>query len=183
MDEFVPLDERQSGLSGTLLAPPAVQWFVLHTRSRQEKAVARTLDAMRCDYFLPLVTHKHFHGKRKLVSEMPLFPSYVFLRGSREQAFDVDRTGRVAQVIDVVDQRRLEEEIRSLKLALSAEMPMDPYPYLREGVAVVVRSGPLRGVTGVVESRLRMDRLILCVHVLGQASSLEIDGGLLDLLA
>jgi len=182
LEKFVPQDQGHSGRIATLASPVQAQWFVLHTRSRQEKAISRALDAMRCECFLPLVRKVHYQGRRKVYSETPLFPGYVFLHGTRDQAFDADRTDRIAQVIDVVDQRQLGEELASLKLALAAQAPMDPFPYLREGVRVVVRAGPLRGVTGFVESRLRMDRLILQVNVLGQASSLEIDGGLLDLL-
>jgi len=156
------------------------QWFVLHTRSRQEKALARSLDAMSCEYFLPLVSSVRFHGKRKAVVDLPLFPNYLFLFGSREDAFEADRTGRVAQIIDVADQQQFENEIEGIRRAVTSGMSLDPYPYLRRGVAVEVRSGPLRGVRGLVESRLRMDRLVLQVDVLGQACSLEIDGALLD---
>jgi transcription antitermination factor NusG len=156
------------------------QWFVLHTRSRQEKALARSLDAMNCEYFLPLVSSTRFHGKRKAMVEMPLFPNYLFLFGSREDAFEADRTGRVAQIIDIADQQRFEHEIEGIRRAVTSGMSLDPYPYLRRGVAVEVRSGPLRGVRGLVESRLRVDRLVLQVDVLGQACSLEIDGALLD---
>jgi hypothetical protein len=40
----------------------------------------------------------------------------------------------------------------------------------------------LMGLQGVVESRLKRDRLILQVDVLGQAMSLEIDGAILAVL-
>jgi transcription antitermination factor NusG len=52
---------------------------------------------------------------------------------------------------------------------------LDPHPYLQTGVRVRVRTGPLRGVEGVVEVKPRVDRLVLQVHALGQAASLEID--------
>jgi len=102
------------------------------------------------------------------------------IKGTREQAFDADRTNRVARIIDVPDQRQLDEELKSLWLAINNDEPLDPYPYLREGIRVVVRSGPLRGIQGMIESRTSRDRLILQVHVLGQASSLEIDPSLLE---
>lgn len=158
------------------------QWYVLHTRSRQEKALAQSLDAMRVNYFLPLATQVRLHGGRRVRVEMPLFPGYLFLHGSRDDAFASDRTRRVAQIIDVPDQQRLTEELNNIRLALSSSQPLDPYPYLMAGVRVVVRCGPLQGMTGLVESRTQLNRMILQVDVLGQSCSLELDGSILDVL-
>lgn len=160
----------------------AAKWFVMHTRSRQEKALAASLDAMGVDYFLPLVAQVRTHGSRRVRVELPLFTGYLFLHGSREDAFACDRTRRVAQIIDVPDQKRLAQELQNIRLALTSDQPIDPYPYLRAGVKVVVRSGPLQGMTGLVENRTRLDRLVLQVDVLGQACALEMDGALLDVL-
>lgn len=161
---------------------PMAKWFVLHTKSRQEKALAESLDAMRVRYFLPLVDQVRIHGGRRARVQLPLFPGYLFLHGSRDDAFTSDRTRRVAQIIEVPDQQRLTEELNNIRLALSSSQPMDPYPYLKTGVRVVVRCGPLQGMTGMVESRTQLNRLILQVDVLGQACSLEVDGAILDVL-
>ncbi|MCC6580499.1 MAG: UpxY family transcription antiterminator [Phycisphaeraceae bacterium] len=161
-------------------AATAQRWFVLHTRSRQEKAVATTIDALGCQSFLPLVTTSRLYGKRKAVVDLPLFPGYVFFHGSREHVYDLDRTGRVAQIIDVRDQDQLIRELDSIRQALASSASLDPYPYLRVGIRVVVRSGPLCGIQGLIENRTSSHRLILQIDVLGQACSLEIDGALLE---
>lgn len=163
-------------------AAPAL-WYVLHTRSRQEKALAQTLAAMRCEHFLPLVRQQRLWGRRKEIIEAPLFPGYLFLRGSREELYEADRTGRVAHIIDVTNQAQLEQELAAIRAALASELVVDPYPFLQQGVRVTVRSGPLRGVEGRVESRCSMERLILSVNVLGQACAVEIDAALLEPLA
>ena len=117
---------------------------------------------------------------RKSSAELPLFPGYVFLKGTLDQAYAADRTKRIAQIIPIVDQKQITWEIRNLAMALSSERVLDPYPYLVRGVRVEVRAGPLRGLQGIVESRAKRDRLILQVEALGQATSLEIDGALLE---
>jgi transcription antitermination factor NusG len=80
----------------------------------------------------------------------------------------------------VVDQQKIAWELRNLAQALTNQLQLDPYPYLRTGVKVSVRCGPLMGLEGIIESRTKRDRLILQVDVLGQATSLEIDGAILD---
>jgi transcription antitermination factor NusG len=158
------------------------EWLLLHTRSRQEKAVAEALDARGIRYFLPLATHQRTYGHRKAQVDLPLFPGYVFLRGSLDEAYEADRTSRVAQIIRVQDQRKLTWELRNLAIALAEKVPLDPFPFLQRGVLVEVRSGPLKGLQGVVESREKRDRLILQVEILGRATSMEIDAALLQVV-
>jgi transcriptional antiterminator RfaH len=160
--------------------PAAARWRVLHTRSRQEKALAETLDTRGARYFLPLIKAPRYYGRRKLVSELPLFPGYVFLHGTLDEAYTADRTKRIAHIIEVHDQAKLELEIESIRLALAHEETFDPFPFLTRGIRVVVTAGPLRGVRGKIEDRTRRNRLILQIDVLGQATSLEIDGSLLE---
>jgi transcription termination/antitermination protein NusG len=155
-------------------------WIVLRTKSRQEKILAADLAAAGVGCFLPLVNCTRFYAGRKAVVEIPLFPGYVFLRGSLDDAYEADRKKRVAQIISVHDQRQIDEELTNLHLALCVNSSLNPYPYLKRGVRVVVRSGPLRGVRGSIEEITRRDRLILQVQMLGQATSLEIEGSLLD---
>lgn len=169
-------DEAGLGLPG----PAAGRWYVLHTRSRQEKALAADLVAMRIAHYLPLVRQVRYYGKRKALVDLPLFPGYVFLRGTSEQAYRADDTDRVACIIRVPDQARLDGELRNLHLALSRGVPLAPYPFLKKGVRVEVRSGPLRGLQGIVEQRSGGGRLILQVDMVAKAVSLEIDASLLE---
>jgi transcription antitermination factor NusG len=157
-----------------------LRWHVLQTKSRQEKALTESLLSRGMECFLPLAQVNRTHGGRRVKVELPLFPGYVFLRGSLEEAYEADRTKRVAKIIPVFDQKKLDEELRSLELALKASAVFDPFPYLKRGIRVEVISGPMRGVRGVIEDRLKRDRLVLQVDVLGQATSLEVDGAVLQ---
>ena len=168
-----PLTDRQQ--SGLFSDMPGL-WHLLHTKSRQEKALAESLAAMAVPCFLPLLRVKRNYGGRKAVADLPMFPGYVFLRGSLDQAYLADRTKRVAQVIRVVDQTRITWELRNIELALLKEAFLDPFPRLVRGTRVEVKTGPFRGLQGVIEDRSKRDRLILQVDVLGKAASLEIDG-------
>ncbi|HVT80224.1 MAG TPA: transcription termination/antitermination NusG family protein [Phycisphaerae bacterium] len=177
-----------SGLTGGVSGPAisaadtGLRWHVLQTKSRQEKALSETLNSLKIKHFLPIVQVQRMHGGRKAKVELPLFPGYLFLHGTLDEAYTADRTKRVAKVIPVFDQIRLGEELRSLEMAINASAEasqFDPFPYLKSGIRVEVVSGPLRGVRGVIEDRRKRDRLILQVDVLGQATSVEVDSALL----
>jgi transcription antitermination factor NusG len=157
-------------------------WFVLHTRSRQEKALAEELDARHLHYFLPLRKEIRYHGKRKCVVQAALFSNYLFLKGSREDAFLASRTKRVANIIPVPDQHRIQSELANIHLALLQDAPFTLYPSLVKGLRVEVRAGPFRGLQGIIEDRTKANRLILQFETLGRAVAFEIDASLLDVI-
>lgn len=158
-------------------------WFVLRTKSRQEKILAHELRSRGISSFLPLVLCTKYYAGRKAQVELPVFPGYLFLRGEVDHAYEADRTRRVAQIIKVADQPRIDRELRNIHLALCGKAALDPYPYLHAGVRVEVSAGPFRGLQGVIEDGARRDnRLILQVDILGRAVSLEIDASLLDVI-
>lgn len=162
--------------------PNTGQWHVLHVRPRQEKAMAEVLVAMQVPCFLPLVPRMRYYQHRKRRVELPLFPSYVFMYGTREDSFRAIETKRVVRVLTVAAQGALEHELAQLDLALRGEAPLDPYPDLGVGTPVVVTRGPLRGLEGVIDERCGNDRLILNVTMIGRGTSLEIDASLLEAL-
>lgn len=155
-------------------------WHVLHTRSRQEKALVRALDAAGIDCYLPLVECVRYHGHRKRTVAMPLFSNYVFVHGTIEATYHAVATNRVANVIPVPDQAGLARDLEQIRLALRGGATLEPTDYLRIGRRVRVISGPFQDVEGLIEDRPRPDRLILQIDTLGRAASLEIDASLLE---
>ncbi len=163
--------------------PVEGQWYVLHTRSRQEKLLSGDLAARGVDHYLPLMEQVRFYGRRKATVWLPVFPGYLFLRGDLDEAYQADRTKRVVKIIKVTNQQHLEWELINIHRALKCEAPLEPFPYLKVGVRVEVRAGPFKGLQGVVEELGRgTQRLILQVDMLGRAMSVEVDASLLDVI-
>ncbi|MDX1564758.1 MAG: transcription termination/antitermination NusG family protein [Phycisphaeraceae bacterium] len=163
--------------------PVAGDWFVIHTKSRQEKLLAGDLAARGVDHYLPLMEHVRFYGHHKTRIWLPVFPGYLFLRGDLDHAYVADRTKRVVRIIKVQDQQQLEWELQNIHLALRCDAPLEPFVYLQVGVRVAVRSGPFKGLEGVIEKMGRgAQRLVLQVDMLGQAMSVEVDASLLDVI-
>jgi transcription antitermination factor NusG len=156
------------------------RWHVLHTRARQEKAVARALTAAAIEHYLPLVKHIRYRGRRKRLVQEPLFASYLFLRGPNEAAYFAVSTKRIANVIKVADQQRFVGELEQIRRALHNGADLGPSRYLEVGRRVRVTAGPFRDIEGMIEDRARPDRLVLQIAALGRATSLEIDAGLLE---
>lgn len=178
---LVAIDATHLG-AGTARATVAAtgRWFVLHTRPRQEKAIARVLEQRAIEVFLPLSRTVRYYGHRKRIVRQPLFSSYVFVRGSIEQTYDALATGRVVNLIHCADQRTLDRELGQIRSALARGAQLQPHARLVRGCHVRVKAGPFAGLEGMIEHRPRPDRLILQVETLSRAASLEIDADLLE---
>lgn len=178
---LVGVQKSHSTQPRILIRSGQAQWHLLYTKSRQEKLLSDDLTAMGVDHFLPLLTQVRNYAGRRTVINTPLFAGYLFVLGGMDDAYRADRTKRVARVIRVADQDRLDWELENLQLALYRGGALMPYPFIEKGTRVEVRSGPFRGLQGVVEDR-RSNRLLLQVRMLARAISLEIDAGMLDVL-
>jgi transcription antitermination factor NusG len=157
----------------------ARQWFIIRTRSRQEKQLAVDLAARHIRCFLPLVSEVRYHGRRKAKVIVPLFPGYLFLAGTREEAFVADRSDRSAQLIEVHNQERLHQELAAIMKILQAGGSLAPCIPLIRGTLVEVSAGPFKGLRGTVDMNLRDNRFVLNVDMIGKAAVLEIDRDLL----
>ena len=158
------------------------RWWLVHTKSRNEKALAAHLDRRGIDYFLPLVRPGQHNGGHQASIEIPLFPGYLFLRGGDEQRYVTLTTHRAAAVLNVFEQERLTAELATLHRAITGPESIDLYPGIREGRRCRIRSGHMRGVEGVVIRRRGVCRVFLAIGILGQSAEFEIAPALLDLI-
>ena len=94
------------------------QWWILHTRPRTEKALARSLLTQSVPHFLPTFEHSVRVRGRLQTSHHPLFPGYVFLRADRDGRVKALSTKYVANCLPVAQQERLRAEV-SLPDAIS----------------------------------------------------------------
>ena len=160
--------------------PQEHRWVVLHTKARQEKAVARHLEASGLTYDLPLVQRVTLTRGRKHRSEVPLFSGYVFLKGEKQDAYDAVATKRVCNIIEVKDQDALEHELTRIHDAIRSGLPIEEFPRIAVGTRCRVMKGPLQGVEGVVIEEARRTCLVLHVEILGRGAAVEIERDLLE---
>ena len=67
------------------------------------------------------------------------------------------------------------QEIETIRRAISTSAKVEPHPFLQVGDEICVRSGPLAGTTGFLVRKKDSFRLVVCVDILGRAASVEID--------
>lgn len=178
-------------------------WWVAHTRSRNEKALAHDLISRDISYFLPMRWKVRRQKGRTIRSLLPLFSGYLFFCGNENQRVETLRTNRVANLIEVKDQQKLLDELLQIEQALRAGAPLTPHEYVKAGQRCRVIAGPLADLQGIVVSvpkrtsagarassaadssppkQGNVARLILQIDMLGQAASVEISTDMIEVI-
>jgi transcription antitermination factor NusG len=152
-------------------------WCAVYTRHQHEKTVSEMLEAKNFEVFLPLYESTRRWKDRRKVLSLPLFPSYVFVRGAIERRLPVLSTPGVHMIINCGERIATvpDEEIEAIRRTVEGQLRVEPHPFLRCGERVRVVRGSLEGVEGVLVRKKNLYRLVLSVEMLAQSVAVEID--------
>jgi transcription antitermination factor NusG len=132
--------------------------------------------------FLPLYRAvRQWKKSSPTTLEIPLFPCYLFVR--------IRRTARgtvlgLPGVVSIVGSPREpwplpQLEIEALRLGAQAGK-VEPYPYLKVGDRVRVRTGSMAGVEGILVRRKNEMRFVLTLDAIMRSVSVEVEAGDLE---
>jgi len=125
-------------------------WYAVYTRFQHEKSAASLLERKSFEVFLPLYRAVHRWRDRKQTVSLPLFPCYLFLRGSTERKLDILQTAGVHWIVEnagracEVPEAEI-ETLRNVCAAAESGRVVRPHPFLRRGETARIRGGPLAG--------------------------------------
>jgi transcriptional antiterminator RfaH len=182
MEGHVPILPLETSIFPEGLLEPAsieanqAEWWVMHTKPRTEKTLARKLLNHSIPFFLPVYSKRSRIRSRTVTSFLPLFPSYLFINGDdsvRRQALE---TNYIVRTIAVVDREQLMQDLCRVYRLMVSGVPMAPEDRLQPGQWVQITSGPLQGLDGKLIRRGTRDQLIVEVNFLQRGASVEVEG-------
>ena len=156
------------------------QWYAVHTKARHEKRIAARLGGKGFVVFLPAVTQVHQWSDRRQRIELPLFPSYLFLRiGSLSEVrllfFQtpgvIGLVGDHGKGIPIPDY-----QIEEIKHLLERKVPFAEHPFLKVGQRVRVVGGPLDGIEGILVAGNGRRRLVISVNTIERSLAISVEG-------
>jgi transcription antitermination factor NusG len=153
------------------------EWWAIYTRHQHEKTVAENFSRNGLEVFLPLYSVVRQWKDRKKHLSLPLFPCYVFLRGEFERRIQVLSTPGVHSIVMIngLPAPIPEVEIEAIRRAVESPLRVEPYPFLRRGDWVRIKSGPLADIEGILIRRKGSYRLILSAELLQKSIAIEVD--------
>ena len=151
-----------------------MNWFVIYTKSRQEKKVALELEKMGITVYCPMINQIRQWSDRKKKIEVPLISSYVFVQvkeRDREAVFEVPGIVRYVYWLEKPAIVR-DEEIAVMKAWLSTQAVEAKVEGLRRCDRMKVSSGVFEGKEGFVEE-ISKNRVLLLLPDLGMKITLN----------
>lgn len=152
------------------------RWYALRVRSNREKVVQSALRGKGYTEFLPLYRQVSRWSDRTRQIERPLFPGYVFGRFDVNHRLPILTISGVAQIVGsgstplAVD----DDELQAIKCFVASGLPVEPWPYLREGQPVLVERGPLAGLEGILLRSKGQDNLVVSLSLLQRSVAVEV---------
>ena len=152
-------------------------WYAAYTVARHEKTVAEHLRQRDVECFLPLyeTVHRWRNGRHRV--QLPLFPSYVFVRMEMRNKLRVLQVPGLVQLVTFQGSPAAlpDVEVETLRGALAAGVPAQPYRYLREGSKVEICRGPLQGMQGILLRHQGQFRVVISVEMIMRSIVVEVD--------
>ena len=130
-------------------------WFVIYTKSRNEKKIAELLQKNGVESFCPLVKLKKNWSDRKKIVETPLFNSYVFVNVSEKDRNVVFNVPGVIRYLFWLKKPAIvkDSEIESLKAVLNDTMDSFSIENYQNGDTIKISEGVFKGLDGVIEKQ------------------------------
>ncbi len=162
-------------------------WFAVYTKPRSEKKLSVLFNKFHIENYLPTLSLKRKWSDRFKIIETPLFTSYIFVRINYRQMYVkvmsipnsvgfVQAYGKPAIIpqedIDFI--RSMIEEFPDKIKVIEKEM-------LQKGKEVLIRTGPFKGRTGIIEKVKNETYVLLEIKSIQKVLKVEMNKENLDL--
>lgn len=151
-------------------------WFALQTRPKNERKVEHLLRQKDYDCFTPTYRSRRKWSDRTVELDLPLFPGYVFCRFGPLALGKAIATQGVTKVVGFggapaeVDSN----EVEALRLLSQSKFTREPWKYLPSGTLVLIETGPLSGVRGVIGVDSNQRRLVISITLLQRSVAVQL---------
>ena len=150
-----------------------LKWFVVHTKPRCEKKLAKYSLQYEINYYLPLLDSVRVYKNRKVKFTKPMFPGYVFIKCDQEEKRQLTITGYVAYWLSVLNQMELISDLKQIYSGRELGVEFTRAKFLEKGTKVEIQKGPFAGLIGYVEDQKDVKEVILQITLLRQAVSVS----------
>lgn len=149
-------------------------WYVLHVKPRTEKKVVSFLTSYKFFQYLPMYVKVRKVQRRKVRTELPLFPGYVFTKLYPDERIKMLQTNLIVQTIPVLRPREMIHQLRQISRASRNAPELNAVNHFKVGDLVRVKYGPFRGIEGYMKRDGSESKIVINLDILGQAVELAI---------
>ena len=156
-----------------------MDWYVIHTKPRQESRALQNLSAQGYECYLPEIKRKKLNKGLIGVAQEPLFPRYLFIR------LDDTHTGKswgpirstlgVSKLVSFGGNptKAPQELIDALKQHAEG-INMTPQSIYQPGERLLITSGPFIGIEGIFQLDDGESRAMLLIDILSKTTQIKV---------
>ena len=168
----------------TLLAnKDTAKWYPVYTNPRAEKQACQALVSKGVETYLPLHRQLKQWSDRKKWVEEPFIKSYLFVYITEQEQMEVLMTKGIARFIYFSGKitSMPATQIEELKLLMTSPYELEiTEEELQPGEKIVIKAGPLKGITGEIVSYRSQKQLILRLENMGRSILVHVGAALIN---
>jgi transcription antitermination factor NusG len=159
-------------------------WYVVYTRPRWEKKIAKLLDEKGIENYCPLnKVRRQWKDRKKIILE-PLFKGYLFVKMEESKKWDIKMIDGIINYVYWLKKPAIvkEDEINTIRKFLNEFENVDVVELdLKASAKVVVTKGILMNYKGIVlevignKARVQIDSMGIRLSAVIEKTSLEPD--------
>lgn len=158
---------------------PALAWYAIHTKPRQEQRALQNLQQQGYQCFLPMFTAEKLSRAKLVLKEEPLFPRYLFI------CLDTAKTGlgwsAIRSTLGVsglvtfgtTPAKIAAHLIENLRVYQQSEA-QSPQRLFNTGDRLEIIHGPFAGLEAIYQLQSGQDRAMVLIEWLGKSVPLQL---------
>jgi transcriptional antiterminator RfaH len=159
------------------------KWYPVYTHPRAEKKAYQSLINKGIESYLPLHRQLKKWSDRKKWVEEPFIKSYLFVRIAEHEQTEVLMTKGIARFIYFSGKiaSMPDRQIDELKLLMASPFELEiTEENLQPGEKIIIKAGPLKGITGEIISYRSQKQLAIRLSSLGCSIIVYVAATLID---
>jgi transcription antitermination factor NusG len=150
--------------------------YAVKVRSRMEESISDALRNKGFEVMSPTYVDRRRYSDRVKVVNRALFPGYVFVRTDMKELLPLFSTAWVSYIVKSGNspQPLPAREVAALESLCRVDEDCAPCEPLSIGQRVVIESGPLQGLEGILARIGNKDRLVITIDSIFSSVSVDL---------
>ena len=150
-----------------------MDWYLIHTKPRQEKCALQNLEQQGYECFLPMLSVEKIRQNQLAIIEEPLFPRYLFIRlgkGDTAKSWSPIRfTKGVNRLVGFgTEPAKVNDELVQTLKNHTIQIRSTPQSLFRTGDKVSITHGPFAGIEAIYQMADGEQRAMILIELMSK---------------
>src|SRR5450830_1174002 len=157
-----------------------MHWYLVHTKTRQEKCALENLHRQGYQCYLPTLPLEKLRQGLLTVSDEPLFPRYLFIRlglGSTAKSWTPIRSTKgVSRLVSFgIEPARIDDRLVEVLRTHEESVQAEPERLFKVGDRVCLTAVPFAGIEGIYQMADGERRVMVLIEILSKQVPVRVE--------